>query len=696
MILAPQQTAEFREATRASKRYATPVSGPWSVPTIYESTLPRIIQPPLTSGAPPILLSPNFLHQIPSFLHHIRMALLNAEGPAALLRDCVGNKIKACDLIEALGLNNTNSGRASPKFDDADVTLLYKGITRAVNTITESPNQSETALRSALMNEENLSEEVDEICSVFGDKIWGRSKRSHLLKPSSNSRYLADLYFDREDDCKSIKLYLRCWIVKRGSRRIADEQRKLKEARRSLNNLGSSKKSPAQRVIDLSEESDPDNSIDSSEDDSLVHSPKVHPTPSKSSAAQTTIKSPLHLRTAEQTSTRDQSISGIRDAASRSVNENGDQEDDDLYAPPPKQGPVGTSSASESPGKRKRPDTFHRATRGKLPKGNMARRGGLASRRINTRDVFDMPQSPTEVFTAGPFRTTFGARRDASEAIVVRQEPYTAPNPESGGNTNRASNQHESLFGDARNPVTEIPANLNRSNLPTDLPPYPSTRDSVIPEASLPDAPEHENPSESIRTQENDIPEPRSATAVAERSSSLPAYADGREPQLRRELFKLLLARLSNLNQFCPDLDHRQAEERLDQLLYQFWYNDSGNLHKCHGDGFVRLHVAFESWMQMRASLDVFQRDTGYYSNPGEEWQGYLRSMSSIERRSQACIALMDLRDSVKDLGTFQRETLNGDLATVFDELTKVPDCTGVEAFGGIAAFNQRLLAWFP
>lgn len=254
----------------------------------------------------------------------------------------------------------------------------------------------------------------------------------------------------------------------------------------------------------------------------------------------------------------------------------------------------------------------------------------------------------------------------------------------------------------ARETVTPLPFDRHILPTPQRHPSITSARhDSVIP-ISQDDGPMQPpgSPHEDRRA------EPQSA----ERTEKLPVtvgnlVAEGCPPitttispigqDMRRELFKLLLSRVNNINQFTPGSDCCDAEERLNHLLYHVWINERLNFEVAVGERYDRLSVAFERWMDMRTRLQAFQNLTRYSGSPGEEWRTHLRGIEDLSERAQACIALADLRSTIQDDRFFVGSSFNEDLTIVFDYLTMFPGCNGPEEFRGVERYNLPLLEWF-
>jgi hypothetical protein len=169
------------------------------------------------------------------------------------------------------------------------------------------------------------------------------------------------------------------------------------------------------------------------------------------------------------------------------------------------------------------------------------------------------------------------------------------------------------------------------------------------------------------------------------------------QKQLRVELFKLLLSHLNGINQFYAETYEPESEDRMNSLLYQLWINDVGTVRSRVGGRFDSLQNALENWMNMRYMLTQFQRTTGYFGRPGEQWREHLRRMDCVPH-AKASIAFVDLKTSADMSGAVLcgGSSFASDLATVFDLLTQVEGCNGEEEFGALHAYNEELLEWFP
>jgi hypothetical protein len=167
--------------------------------------------------------------------------------------------------------------------------------------------------------------------------------------------------------------------------------------------------------------------------------------------------------------------------------------------------------------------------------------------------------------------------------------------------------------------------------------------------------------------------------------------------QLRLELFKLLLSFLNGINQFIATSYQPEAEERIDHLLKEFWSNDIDAIRSAVGEErYAQLETSWDRWTDMRLLLGRFQRSVGYFGEPGDDWRAYLSTMERVAH-AKASIAFVDMKGSetadglANDIGS----GFDDDLATIFDLLTQVEGCDGVDEFGAIRVYNQGLMAWF-
>lgn len=226
----------------------------------------------------------------------------------------------------------------------------------------------------------------------------------------------------------------------------------------------------------------------------------------------------------------------------------------------------------------------------------------------------------------------------------------------------------------------------------------PLRQDSVIPNDT-----QHDTRRAASEPTESCIPHAhqfmsRSFKEVPSRSRPLATTNnDGwQEKELRRELFKLLLSYLNSINQFGIDTYDTDAEERMNMLFHQLQINDTEILQARLGDDYARLHVALESWMSMRHRISEFRIATGYFGQPGRQWEEHLQRMPNVPC-AHATLAFINLQETTTKAGesVYISETFDADLQRMFDLLTMVKGCNGADAFKGVRIYNAALLEWF-
>jgi hypothetical protein len=168
------------------------------------------------------------------------------------------------------------------------------------------------------------------------------------------------------------------------------------------------------------------------------------------------------------------------------------------------------------------------------------------------------------------------------------------------------------------------------------------------------------------------------------------------EKPFRMDLFKLLLSYLNGLNQFSTVFYEPEAEDRMNHLLDQFWKHDEETIRSRMVIRFPELQTAWHGWAIMRHQLAKFQRTTGYFGRPGNDWKEHLRKMDSVTH-AKASIAFVDFKSfpSAGALATDGGSQFDDDIMTVFDSLTQVEGCDGVGEFQALRVYNEGLLGWF-
>ena len=124
------------------------------------------------------------------------------EEDQNLLQKQLGRKGNATQIIELLGIQVKDSSCTShvPAFHDPVVKVLYDQITGVIQGQAQlTKNRQE--LRDALEEPDFLEDALEHFLSNFGDKIWGRENRAHLVKSGEGG-----LYYDNPEDRKKYAL----------------------------------------------------------------------------------------------------------------------------------------------------------------------------------------------------------------------------------------------------------------------------------------------------------------------------------------------------------------------------------------------------------------------------------------------------------------------------------------------------------
>jgi hypothetical protein len=223
-------------------------------------------------------------------------------------------------------------------------------------------------------------------------------------------------------------------------------------------------------------------------------------------------------------------------------------------------------------------------------------------------------------------------------------------------------------------------------------------QDSVIPSSTQHNM--RDPTAEEALYQFNDV---ISTTTDAVRGISVPIsdtsilkFDNWQEKQLRLELFKLLLSFLNGINQFSAGAYETEAEKRMNGLLHQFWVSDANTVRSAVGDRYFELQTVWEYWTNMRLRLTDFQSTTGYFGKPGADWKEHLRRMDRVTH-AKASIAFVDMKSlrAAGNVTTNAVSNFDNNLATIFDLLTQVDGCNGIEEFRAIRLYNEELLVWF-
>ncbi|KAF2727061.1 hypothetical protein EJ04DRAFT_557628 [Polyplosphaeria fusca] len=638
------------------------------------------------------------------------MSLLDRYQPFTLLRACMSTRIKAADIIESLGLKNGNPGRAAPIFEDADVKALYESIGNEVKKITGGNIQTPTQILDDLSKSEVLRGPVDSICKKFGNKIWGRQKRAHLLESKSKPQYPKDLYWDQ--DCNAIRHYIRCWIVKRAHRKIGDAQRKLRDANAdhmAPASSGKQKKNfPVREILHVLSDDDED-----SENESVQSLPDNSTRLPNGNAATstTTYQAPPAVMQPPPVPEADPMPRHALQASQHQVHvvdldENA--EEDSLYADPPPRSSnlqrVPSVPSCSRQDKRKRPgdEDNGELSPGKLPKVSAWRQTMAELPKDRLEYPFAIPRSPSTVFAAEPFPTLFGRRRRNNRAAT--QESDASYRPSSRGSVEseedidvQIGQTIETIYRDVR--ATETPVSPQDPAISAPVPMTPDVpRDSVIPadvgDTEITPAAPCPQPIDTITAGRRDSISQSSPLFIPGNSAMLDEVPQN-ERSLRRELFKLLLSRLSNLQEFSSITGIQSHEARLNGLLNNFWANDQGQLRVRFGPRYPALDKALKKWIDMREQLTRFRASTDFQGRPGYEWRIFLQGLGARDNtlRAKAVLAYWNL--GAVEFGDLERATFDEDLKVVFDALTKFQGCCGAEEFGAVGAYNKVLVSWY-
>ncbi|KAF2182284.1 hypothetical protein K469DRAFT_752354 [Zopfia rhizophila CBS 207.26] len=650
------------------------------------------------------------------------MSLLDTDGKTTLLRDCISNKRKAYNLIESLGLIVKNTGKRIPTFDDPDVANLYKDISLEVSKLAEK--------QADLKKEEILDDVLDRLLTAFGEKIWGRRKRSHLLKAgnAANPLYPKNLYFDSTEDREAIRFYLRCWIVARAARSMANEQRKLKEMYSSadpqITKTGRQAKihdpSPSPTTVLPQCEtfegrpSTPGRDISDKVNNQEAPSGPGSPRPTTSFISErretgSTFRAPTAPMYRRAPSQADSVLGSVSQLPTLEINPSHARDfDEDIDAGHEGEPSERSPNVDESPesNKRKRRDSVHQTKPGKLKKTRISPPVPDKMAQNDPQDPYSLSHLRSNSSTAHPFRTTFEPSTDEEEENEISESPLPECINRIGQEEENIDQAYFAVLEQIKSDISAMGDSHSQQEENNERPTKSPFRPHGLSPSRARGLGVHIDLSKLRRENEATESDPRSATVDCRpfgpfkaNQNISPANNSTQQTRLRGELFKLILSRLSNLNQFSPGLDHQQPEERLNHLLGHFWTADWEIMQQKFGDRFETLESAFFMWKEMRSNLHSFQLSTKYFGGPGEEWKAHLRSISSIAERAQACIAINDLScsvDRIQKIGDqFQGEAFNEDLMVVFDELTNVSSCNGTEEFRGVYAYNERLLAWF-
>jgi hypothetical protein len=252
------------------------------------------------------------------------------------------------------------------------------------------------------------------------------------------------------------------------------------------------------------------------------------------------------------------------------------------------------------------------------------------------------------------------------------------------------------LFSDVRGASDGEHINQNQSSIACTE--YDIQRqDSVIPHTpQVGEAPQQIPDQEGLGTNQdhtNSLVHKQSVSSTDVDVSKLNGW---QEKRLRIELFKLVLSYVNGINQFSPEAFKPDAEEKMNNILYQFWINDTHAIQTKFGNNFSQLQATLETWMSMRHLLTEFRKVTGYFGKPGDDWKDHWKRLD-VAARANASIAFVEMRSFSTEGNTSDilGPTSNDELAMMFEFLTRIDGSNGVAEFEGIRSYNEVLMKWF-
>ncbi|KAF2131629.1 hypothetical protein P153DRAFT_355372 [Dothidotthia symphoricarpi CBS 119687] len=552
---------------------------------------------------------------------------------------CLNKTISITTIHESLGLfslTNNNPKKLAFYTDESD--CLHKRIIQIAKSFKVPYNGNQGQLLAELAKENSFSEQLDELEVQYGHAVWGRTHdwQSQATDPFD---------WDREEDRKRIRFFLRCWIVGYAVRDTGTSSRKGKAKGKA-------------KVED-----------DEYSDSGVPTTPLITKTSAPSdlpnSATGTRLfpifnKSPKGVR----------STPGNSGLASPNKRKSTDGNGGESSRKTPKvtkgswTAPVDKCSGLGSPG---------RASSGRAH----------SSRRFEDQGRGEATRDTAQIFILSPEGSVESEETlDVDESIREARELFSPTFPATG-----AEYVHEDYEPCIAGPSgTYHNSRVQDSVIPSDTqndPPTPTQETAEIDQAP-------------VQYLDSEIPkrvmEPPEATLV----NQYPC----RERQTRRELFRLLLAYLNNIDQFHPESYDHDAEKWMNTLLSSFWLQDITSLQANVGARFTQLDLALTTWMDMRTRLAEFRIVTGYFGPPDAQWEAHLRGIQGKQDHAQACIAFAKLKDvleeeHMKAIPHIDEVAFNEDLAMAFDLLTDVKGCNGAEAFKGLSDFNRALFEWF-
>lgn len=573
---------------------------------------------------------------------------------------------KEQDIFESLGLySSVIDVRKEFSFLGEEANDLYQKIKRIAKDFSKSYANSIEQLRDDLAKDTAFSSHTQELVSLYGEKIWGRSVNSQVTVSGRHDE-IPDLEWAEESDREKISFYIRCWIIRLTVKEFGIASR-------------SSQKNGRLHHVELLDEDY--NASDGSRSSGLPSVPVAQMLPQIHGTVRPTVE-----RSQES-------------AVTHTDPDGNTNTDKNIDAP----SNISTNHADGTrPNKRREIYIDEGGSNGRLPK--ICKMANVNQQK--TRECRSMPRSPT----AAANRRCEGyaqqmmireSNNNADKRSKLRDETAETetatiaggiPNTELGSPTQSAvvTTERDQIIGGHE----QDELNVGSSGAYQESP----RQDSVIP-GDIPSDTQSAvaEPLENAHViQHATINSPNDNGLVLPQSVERRTLKTTEERRLRMELVKLLLPFLSGIDQFNSDTYSVEAEERMNTLLRQLRTNDTETLQDKLGDSFTRVHVALESWMNMCHRLAEFRDATGYRGQSGAQWEEYLKGLSDVPS-TRAILRYLELQETTltDDESGYVVETFDEDLAKMFDLLTMVKGCTGPEAFKGIKKFNSALLEWF-
>ncbi|KAH5692063.1 hypothetical protein HBI23_006450 [Parastagonospora nodorum] len=593
------------------------------------------------------------------------MASQSSIANSSFIDDCISKNRTLQDCYEGLGLFSENGdARKDPVFPKEEANDLHRRIKEVAQSFKAAYRNDRDKLLADLIKEDALADQVQELGESYGHLLWGGPERC-------TTRYvgqvvnLDQLNWDDETDQKLIRFYLRCWIT-----RVAVQ---------SLPHKGKVKgKVRANTTIEH------DNSDVEYSGADFVRTPP---------RAKDVSSSELPIRAPE--------VPSMLPPADRSRTERTTVQTGSIIASDATMVSDAGSRSPATPNKRKAPHLQGQESSGKLQKVTKEALASTISSQNRQRHVFSGSVSPGLNFPAFPIGQAQRRQRESTCDTDVTWAPpeMERVETEAVSDLNHVTGDTQEALSGAglENDINGFDAHRSPTAGPSGTYRNPRRQDSVIP------SPQHgtSNP-QSTRTQSIFHTDMDIISTIKQRNSWHTTQVDVGSldkwhlKQLRMELFKLLLSFLNGINQFGAETYEHDAEDRLNHLLVQLWINDADVIRSKLGNEFAEVKNVWEHWTNMRLLLAEFQHTTGYFGRPGNSWKEHLRQMERVDH-AKASIAFIDMKRAVSNQGfaSVIGPHFNNRLATLFDLLTQVEGCNGVEEFGALSSYNAELLEWF-